>query len=468
MTFVRTPPPKAPAASPMPAIEADSGSATVNDEALDELTALFLSPASPPRENAAPARTQPAITELLLPGHLPVRGNLWLTPYADAVAQREGCCTLLRMDDADEFSLQVLRGSDPRAAASRGAVREVIESFIQQTQVWMIRPVSPLNHRELVQCGADRITILTGTDGISVVAAYQLIKDLAAAAAEADVPMPQLALAVVGVEQAAAEEMVRRINVTAASFLKRDIELRLCLPRIDATAPCTQHLSFSGEPCPSVGNVVSWINTAEHDFQAAAAAPAHTPVQSPYQSTREPQREDDASFAPQRRNGHGHAPAAKIAAAPVKLAGLSSDCGCESASTQPVEPSEPAPAPAAPAEPTESLTQHIAGLQPLALRCPHHSSIELAVGDAGSLHLIAQAEDLRELHSVKAWAMAHHELLAMACSELSIGPDVQPVCHVVTDAPASVADLHKTGLKLHVLARVAVKGETAWYAAPLN
>ncbi len=34
--------------------------------------------------------------------------------------------------------------------------------------------------------------------------------------------------------------------------------------------------------------------------------------------------------------------------------------------------------------------------------------------------------------------------------------------------PASVADLHPTGLRLHVLAPVSIKGETAWYCAPLS
>ncbi len=40
--------------------------------------------------------------------------------------------------------------------------------------------------------------------------------------------------------------------------------------------------------------------------------------------------------------------------------------------------------------------------------------------------------------------------------------------HLFSDQPARLADLHGTGLQLHVLAPVTVEGRQGWYTAPLN
>ncbi len=56
----------------------------------------------------------------------------------------------------------------------------------------------------------------------------------------------------------------------------------------------------------------------------------------------------------------------------------------------------------------------------------------------------------------------------MACPEQTIDPRGKTVKHVFTAEPITVSDLHHTDLRLHVLAAVKVKGETAWFAAPLN
>ena len=86
----------------------------------------------------------------------------------------------------------------------------------------------------------------------------------------------------------------------------------------------------------------------------------------------------------------------------------------------------------------------------------------------GRLHLLTKEESLRELLIVEPWAKAHRELLALACAEHLIDPRARIVRHVFTAEPATVADLHQADLRLHVLAPVKVKGETAWYSAPLN
>ena len=81
--------------------------------------------------------------------------------------------------------------------------------------------------------------------------------------------------------------------------------------------------------------------------------------------------------------------------------------------------------------------------------------------------MVAREADRRALHIVAAWARTHRELISLT-SPHYIDPAVKVVCHVFTDEPSSLCDLHGTDLRLHVLAQVTVEGKRGWYAAPLN
>ena len=57
----------------------------------DELAAMFLTEADEkPAEDTGDSTPVSVLIELLMVAHLPVRGGLWLTPYADAVARGAG------------------------------------------------------------------------------------------------------------------------------------------------------------------------------------------------------------------------------------------------------------------------------------------------------------------------------------------------------------------------------------------
>jgi len=116
------------------------------------------------------------------------------------------------------------------------------------------------------------------------------------------------------------------------------------------------------------------------------------------------------------------------------------------------------------------LTSYITGggLKLLPVRMPGHERIEIAVDSAGRLHVIGHEQSLRELRIVEQWTRTHRELLIMACPQHPIDSLAAPHCHVFTDRPASLADLHGADLSLHVLAPVMVNGSTGWYAAALN
>jgi hypothetical protein len=118
-----------------------------------------------------------------------------------------------------------------------------------------------------------------------------------------------------------------------------------------------------------------------------------------------------------------------------------------------------------------ALATYVTGLSPLPVRCPNHERVELAVDDRGKIHLLIKetgGQSLRELRIVEAWEKAHRELIGMACPQQSINAALPAVCHVFTDQPANLADLHGTDVRLHVLAPVTVNGQVGWYAAPLN
>lgn len=114
------------------------------------------------------------------------------------------------------------------------------------------------------------------------------------------------------------------------------------------------------------------------------------------------------------------------------------------------------------------LSKYVDDLTPIAPRCPGRERIELAVGRFGRIHLLGREDCLREMHFVQTWAKAHCELISMACPNVTIDPAAKPVCHVFTDKPVKLNDLHGSDVKLHVLAPVDVNGQTGWFAAPLN
>jgi hypothetical protein len=147
-------------------------------------------------------------------------------------------------------------------------------------------------------------------------------------------------------------------------------------------------------------------------------------------------------------------------AAPIKLAPKPSAHVEAKHPAKPIEPDDhgqPVP-----------LASFVADLTALPIRCPNHERIEIAVDREGRMHLLGRETAMRDLHVVDAWTKSHRELIAMACPQHCINHAHKTVLHVFTPEPASLADLHGSGLRLHVLAPVSVSGQTAWYAAALN
>jgi hypothetical protein len=81
--------------------------------------------------------------------------------------------------------------------------------------------------------------------------------------------------------------------------------------------------------------------------------------------------------------------------------------------------------------------------------------------------VLVHAEDFRDAAIVAGWSRKHHSLLSMACGGLTIDAS-SPVQHLFTDNAVAVADLHGSGVKLHLLTTVEVAGNTGLFSTPLN
>jgi hypothetical protein len=84
------------------------------------------------------------------------------------------------------------------------------------------------------------------------------------------------------------------------------------------------------------------------------------------------------------------------------------------------------------------------------------------------MHVLANAEDFRDCAIVAGWFGRHHKLIVMACGGMAIDTEKPPIQHLFTDDAVSVADLHGSGVRLHLIAEVEVEGKTGTFSTPLN
>ena len=386
-----------------------------------------------------------AEVELIVVGSLPVRATLWLVPYADAVGRDVGPTALIRLDD-EAATLQVLQAGHDLAEHRWPTLGEAIAGLAGHVARWVIRPALDVTPGDLAAAGCRRVTILSSANEGAIVDAYQRMKSLVEAAEASGASRPSLGLAVLGAERSRAERMQQQLSRTTKTFLEVDLRLAACVQRMDTAIRATECLAFTGEPKPPLRSVLRWIRDA-----TVAAEPVPAPPM------------EAAPDTPQTVGTNGIADEPRVEPEASDAVRLAPKPGAH------VEPKEPAPA----AEPDEEgvpvpLATYIDEVTPLDVRCPGHEKLELGIDPAGRLHVIAGEEQMRELHVVEAWARAHREIIAKACPGHWIDPAAGTVCHVFTDEPATLADLHGSGLRLHVLTPVFVDGKQGWYAAPLN
>ncbi len=337
--------------------------------------------------------------ELLIPGHLPVQGGLWLVPYAVREAG-DGMAVLLRMrEDSIDIAL-VGRGAV--SLVDCRTIEDVRSAIGDRASLWIVQPMAAAGPSELSSCGAGRVTLLSGADQAAVVGAYRVLKDMASGG---QVSAP-IRLVIVGAEDRSSSDAASRIVQTARHQLSVDIE----------TGPPLPAMGSGGEVVAEV--TLPWsdsVKTLFDHLRCEAVEPAKVLL------------EEDS--------------------VPTQA--------------QPVEVTMAA-------SPAASLSSHVPGLVAMAVRCPDHEEVELALDGDGGLHVLANADDLRAASIVFAWIERHRELIAMACGAVQLAAEREPMRHLFTSDAASVADLQGSGIRLHLLTEVEVDGHRGPFCTPLN
>ena len=473
----------------------------------EELTDLFLSddPAvDVPADDVSPGSTPAAVSSPTEPkltiaicGHLPVMAGLWVTQYADRVAEEHGATGLVRLEGG-RCSIEIFRSSRrverPEGvdlAAAAGLVAEGIRR-------WVVC-VDDRDAAEAVRAGADEVVILTAAEQPAVIEAYRLAKGAAARVA-AEHPL-DLGLVVVGADEDRASGAAGVLSVAASRHLDRPLPVVATVRRLDVVEG-SQRIMFEESVRRTAREVVTSIRASLDvaDVESLETVPASTAsgtastpsgaglrlagfeepgsqVEPPRIARPSPVRRTEVGMQPlfpsESPTRAGVRPV-RLSPAPTGEAGApafrSTEAPAESESASEVEASpervaggrseQSQTAPVVDAAATESdWSKWIDGISVARFRCPIAPAVEFGLDDDGRLHLLCGHEAIESMRLAEAWLRTNHDLVALAT-----GFTGGVVLHVFTrDAPA-VADLHRTGIRLHLLLD---EGEAA-RCLPLN
>jgi len=376
--------------------------------------------------------------ELLLPAHLPVQGGLWLVPYAGREAA-DGLSILLRMHE-DIIDLAAIGHGDIDVSGC-DSLDSVMECIGSEVAHWIVQPPSDADPTSLLHCDADCVTLLSGADQAAVVGAYRLLKGLIAASGT-PVDLPLIRLVIVGAEERAAGDAASRIIQTAHHQLDVQIEVGLPLPAMGSTSKVISQVSI-----PRTRNIVDLMSCLRSSF----APPEEIPTTHRFEHP-------DSGHSTSKRPTPDHVehPEPPTPQESIKLV----ESQAPHVEEQPVVEPDSAP--------MNSYATYVDGLLSIAPRCPEHEHIELAIDGNGRMHVLSNAEDFRDCAIVAGWFGRHHKLIVMACGGMAIDTEKPPIQHLFTNDAVSVADLHGSGVRLHLIAEVEVDGKTGTFSTPLN
>ena len=483
----------------------------------EELTDLFLSddpaPDAPARDVSTACAPSPAVPRLTVAicGHLPVMAGLWVTQYADRVAETHGPTGLVRLEGG-RCSIEVFRserrvdrpeGTDLAAAA--GLVAEGIRR-------WVVC-VDDRDAAEAVRAGADEVVILTAAEQPAVIEAYRLAKGAAARVA-AEHPL-DLGLVVVGADQDRARGAADVLSEASARHLDRPLPVIATVRRLDVVEG-SQRFMFEESVRRTAQEVVTSIRASLDQAGVDAPEPASgsTPEADPAPSIRsldapppsgglrlagfveptnesqpakvEPVNETEppkiARPGPGRRgtmqplfpaDSPRRGGVRPVRLRPAPTAGTdgpafdavdeplevetSPSADVESAASGPGDVARDAEHVVVPA--ATDWSRWIDGVSIAKFRCPVAPEVEFGLDDDGGLHLMCGQPAMGSIHVAEAWLKANRDLVSLAT-----GFKGDVVLHVFTrDAPA-VADLHRTGVRLHLI----VDDGDAGRCLPLN
>lgn len=491
----------------------------------DELTALFLS--DEPQAGAAlggpesgrvmdidqPVRPDPVKPKLTIAicGHLPVMAGLWVTQYADRIAETAGSTGLVRMEGG-RCSIEIFRSDAKISRPKEADLAESAGIIADDLHRWVVC-VDDRDAAAAVRAGADEVVILTAAEQPAVIEAYRLAKS-AAARVPAERSL-DLGLVVVGAEPERAESAGDVLAKTATRHLDRPLRVVATVRRLDVVEG-SQRLVFDEAVRRSAEEVVSAIR-ASLDLAALRPVSAVRPENSSesfvdshpgglrlarFEETSELADEPatDSSSASRRRPTNGGAMQPPF---PVSGSGADSETDrprnhFRSVRLRPSptgDPGEPAFSSGQPEEDVDVVSSNsgtkepeqsrsgaasrlgpldgpldgalddstidvepsalvsdagllglLPELKPTGLHCPIVTGVEIAADMKGGVHLLCSDVSLESARIAEAWLRRNRVLIANVIDFSGVS-----TIHVFTTDPPRVADLHRTGLRLHLI-----------------
>ena len=497
----------------------------------DELTALFLSDEPPvgvapgvaegvrSRITDRPVQPEPVKPRLTVAicGHLPVMAGLWVTQYADRIAEKAGSTGLVRLEGG-RCSIEIFR-SDADVVRPEGADLAKAAGIIADRLHRWIVCVDDRDAAEAVRAGADEVVILTAAEQPAVIEAYRLAKS-AAARVPSESPL-DLGLVVVGADPERAERAGDVLAQAATRHLDRPLPVVATVRRLDVVEG-SQRLVFDESVRRSAEEVVSAIRASldRAEFRPAGAVRrpevAADSFAEPHPGGLRLARFDDlddmgdmrdmrdmrdmgtasdameepetgSSSASRRRStdrgamqplfpgsgsdfGTGR-PRTKFQSVRLRpspmgapgepafspaedtTSGSTGSRSDEAEATRATAASRLGPLDDSTLDASAAVGTHDPGfvrllpeLKPTGLRCPIAPGVELAADAEGGIHLLCSDISLESARIADAWLHGNRELIASATDFSGVS-----TIHVFTTDAPRVADLHRTGLRLHLM-----------------
>ena len=460
-----------------------------------------------------------AIVEAVVLGNLPGMAGPWLTQYAQLLADQAGPVLVLHVDeddaslDAGQVDLELVEPSAPDGVAGpRGSVRippmrgngpdlvlglidSMVRARVGKVSTILVHLEAGTDERRLNRLLAiDDWTLLTGSDDPAVVAAYSMLKKLGEA--DARVAQKQVALMMMGCNEAAGHAAAEKIAQAADAFLHTPTLLLGSHQRLGPVN--VRQLGAFGELGALWPRLIAYLDdlsppeaappeVTPPEVTPESASPASAGLDAPPEPPPQPTKRDPAFES----IIHGTPkPASEPTSVrdtmrvPAPVSRIAVPATNRSLSTPP----DTSTASPRLAELVQAGAHGITGGIALEARCPYQPKTELVLDHAGRLHLLRrelppdpdaiitdESAGIRaavvDLVEAGKWVREHLELLKLTMREADFDTSAEPSLHLFTDkAHLATPIVAKLGdqVKLHLLQEVQVGPENAWFCTPLN
>ena len=410
-------------------------------------------PAEPP-VTAEPAALPGPMIEALVLGHLPVLASAWAARYVRHAAEQEGRPVgLIRLAGGQvRVELVAPPGSAAPEVERAGSLHEAWLRLLHACQRIVVHADAEHEPALIDSAMVDEVTLLSAADEAAVVNAYRTLRTIAGRTAGTPSGQASLRVAVMGAPEPRARYVWSRLEEAAESFLGRPLRCAGLIGQIGAGVP--GRVLFVGPCRESAAEVVTHLTSAASAGRIAPKAPAPVLHAEAEEDDLALELGVDRAMEPAGTDGVVHAE--------HRLA-----------ETRVPEP-KPLESPTAAASP-ESLAELVAGLTPIAARCPNAEDIELAIDAGGGLHALATAGTgpevavLSRLTVAASWAAQHRNVLQLTLDRSAPALRAEAAAmHLFTPAPAAHRPLLDTPVRVHLLAAVPPRQTAGWMAAALN